>query len=252
MRTIRALLDAPRVRLVAGIVGLLAIGAVLGAVISTAVPALAANQGAGTRTAVTSTGPQKYCQVYERTLETQLKVSQQQLESANQAALDAALQQAVADGKLTQAQATQIEQGLAKHDANVCAHLAGLAAHHPGAPGAHGPAPAQGRFLDQARAAVVQAVATELHLTPATLKADLAGGQNIVALAAQHGVTQAQLNTTILASARTQLDSLVTAGTITSAQESKVLAALGTQLAAGNYGLVGLGPMGASALPPAQ
>lgn len=252
MNKLRALLEAPRVRRVAGIVALLAVGVALGAVITTAVPALAANQGAGTRTPVTAAGPQKYCQVYEQTLEAQLKVSQRQLESANQAALDAALRQAVTDGKMTQAQATRIEQGLAKHDANICGQLAGLAAHWPGAHGHAGAPQGSARFLQQARAAVVQAVATELHLTPATLRTDLAGGQSLVTLAAQHGVTQAQLNTTILAAARTQLDSLVSAGTISSAQETKLLAALGTQLSAGNYGIVGLGPMGGPMLPPAQ
>src|SRR5690348_11950432 len=106
MTKLRELLSSTRMRLIVGGIGLLLIGGVIGSLI-VALPAIAAGQQ---NNATPTPGPNKYCQTYEQTLAKQLHVTQQQLEQANQTALKAAIQQAVADGKLTQAQANQIEQ----------------------------------------------------------------------------------------------------------------------------------------------
>jgi hypothetical protein len=233
---IRAIVGAPRVRLVAGMMGLLVIGGVLGAVIATAVPALAANGSAGGVTAATATGPSKYCQIYEQTLESKLNTSQQQLESANQAAITAALQQAVKDGKLTQGQANRIEQRVAANSTNICAHLGGLLQRLQGARGQRG-------FLKQAFQAILSAVATRLNIPVDTLRSDLAGGQSIVSLAAQHGVSQSALNATILSAVRSQLDAAVSQHLLTTQQETRLITLVTAQINAGNYGVVGLGSM---------
>jgi len=83
-------------------------------------PAIAAgHQGSPTPTPGTPTTgtptPNKYCQTYKQALAKQLGVSQQQLEMANQSALKTTLQQAVADGNLTQTQANRIEQKILAH-----------------------------------------------------------------------------------------------------------------------------------------
>ncbi|GAC1447364.1 MAG: hypothetical protein PVSMB4_02600 [Ktedonobacterales bacterium] len=240
MNRIRGVFGTSRVRRIAGALGLLLVGGVLGAAVVVAGPVFAANQSSGARTSVTATGPAKYCQIYEQTLESKLNVSQQQLESANQAAINAALAQAVKDGKITQNQANMIQQKVAAHGTNVCANLARLAGGHRGDHGSRDFGPA----LKQARQAVVNAVATKLNLAPDTLRADITGGQSIVTLAGQHGVNQSTLNATILAAVKTQADAAVKNGQLTSEQESQALTFITAQINAGHYGIVGLGPMG--------
>jgi hypothetical protein len=162
----------------------------------------------------------------------QLHVTQQQLEQANQAALKAAIQQAVADGKLTQAEANQIEQKIAANG-SFC---------HPGAFGGrgHGAFGEYGKSLMQARQAVVTAVAAKLGISADTLKTDLKNGQDIVTLASQHGVSKSTLNSTILSTVQTQLKDAVNAGTITSQQSQQLQTMITNQVNAGNYGIVGL------------
>lgn len=243
MNQIRELFGATRARRIVGALGLLLVGGVLGAAVVIAGPVFAANQSNDTHTQTTATGVAKYCQIYEQTLESKLNVSQQQLESANQAAINAALAQAVKDGTITQTDATKIQQKVAANGTNVCANLARFAGGHRGGPGGavgreYGPA------LMQARQAVLNAVAAKLSLAPDTLQADITNGQSIVTLASQHGVSQSTLNATILAAVKTQADAAVKAGQITSDQESQALSFITAQINAGHYGIVGLGPMG--------
>jgi hypothetical protein len=71
----------------------------------------------GASPSVTPTQQQKmaYCQTFERTLADKLKVSQTDLANAQKAAIHAALQQAIADGTITQAKASAIEQNVAQN-----------------------------------------------------------------------------------------------------------------------------------------
>jgi hypothetical protein len=234
MQKIRELLGSTRGRLIAGGVSLLLIGGVIGGLI-TAIPALAAGQSQH------QAGATNYCQIYAQTLEKNLNISQQQLESANQAAIKAAVQQMVTDGKLTQSQANQIEQNATNNAAKICARI-GNGAHGFGR-GPHGPGMG-GKFggaLQQARQAIVSAVAAKLGISATTLTSAIQGGQNIVSLASQHGVSQSQLNSTILAAVQTQLASAVKAGTITSAQSTQLQTMVTNEINAGHYQIVGLG-----------
>ena len=230
MAKLRELLRSTRMRLIVGSIGLLLIGGVIGSLI-VALPAIAAGQQNSSATPTPT--PNKYCQTYEQTLAKQLGVTQQKLEQANQAALKAAIQQAVSDGKLTQAEANQIEQKIAANG-NVCA------IGHGGFFGGRGHGE-YGKTLMQARQAVVTAVATKLGISADTLKTDLKNGQDIVTLASQHNVSKSTLNSTILSTVQTQLKDAVSAGTITSQQSQQLQTAVTNQINAGNYGIVGLG-----------
>src|SRR5579884_1998857 len=95
MAKLREAFKSTRMRLILGGMGLLLIGGIIGSLV-VALPAIAAGQFGNATTPTPA--PDKYCQTYEQTLAKQLGVSQQQLEQANQAALKAAIQQAVADG----------------------------------------------------------------------------------------------------------------------------------------------------------
>jgi hypothetical protein len=211
--------------------GLLGAGALLGGALVMGVPAFAAGPGstaASTPTPRATSAPSKYCQAYEQTLASKLQVSQSDLESANQAAIQAALQQAVADGTLTQAQADAMVKRLTSNGAHLCPGF-GRAATGPNQ-GAAG----------KIRQAVVAAVASKLGMNATTLQQQIAGGQTIVALAGQHQLSQSDLNTLILATVKSQLDSAVSAQTITSAQEQTMLDRITKQVNAGQYGAIGL------------
>lgn len=240
MKNIREWLGTSRGRLIAGGIGLLLIGGVIGSLI-TAIPALAAGHFNNGSANAAATVTANYCQIYEQALEKNLNVSQQQLESANQAAIKAAVQQMVTDGKLTQSQATQIEQNATTNAANVCAQLGNGGhgfGHGFGGPNNGGQF---GGALQQARQAIVSAVATKLGISTTTLTSDVQGGQSIVTLASQHGVSQSQLNSTILTAVQTQLASAVKAGTITSAQSTQLQTLVTNQINAGHYEIIGLG-----------
>ncbi len=240
MNAIKSFFAATRTRVVLGATGLLVLGAVLGALAVTALPALAAHGGDATNTTLTNgaTSPaaNSYCTLYEQTLASKLSVTVSTLESDNVAAIDAAINQAVKDGKLTQARATAIENKVAANGANVCSHIGMFLGHH------HG-----GRFgkfgaaLGQVRHDVQTAVAHKLGYTDAAALHTALADTTIVALAQTKGVSQATLNATITAAVQSDLATLVKNTTITSAQETQALTMVNRLLAAGKYGAFGLG-----------
>jgi hypothetical protein len=73
-------------------------------------------------------------------------------------------------------------------------------------------------------------VATYLGLTPADLGTQLRAGKTLADIATAQGKTVDGLKAAITAAATKQLDAAVTAGKLTSAQETKVLAGLATRL----------------------
>jgi hypothetical protein len=221
---------------ITGIAGLIVLGGILGGVVATALPAIAAGQGGSP--AKTSSTTSSYCQAFLATLESQLHVTEQQLIDANKAAIQSVLQQAVKNGAITHDQANQIEQKVDQaSNGGICAALSfGRAA---GIIGARG----LGGLLGQVRQAVVSAVAAKLNISTATLQSDLQQGQSIVTLASQHGMSQSTLNTTIINAARAQLDTAVQQGQITSAQETQAINLITRAINQGAYRMVGLGDM---------
>jgi hypothetical protein len=148
------------------------------------------------------------CQAYLGHLATQLGISRAKLDAAALAAAKATVQDQVAAGKLTQAQADKIEARLPA--TGVCSPAIGELGHTK--------AMAMGAYLT--------AAASALGVTEAQLKTDLKNGQNLSQVAAAQNVSEADFKTKLVAALKPKLDAAVTAGTITQAQEDAQLAKL--------------------------
>jgi hypothetical protein len=149
------------------------------------------------------------CQAYLGHLATQLGVSPAKLDAATLAAAKATVQDQVTSGKLTQAQADQIEARLPP--SGLCSAVIGN--------------------LGRARVAVagnayLTAAASALGITEAQLKADLKGGQTLSQVAAAQKVSEADFKTKVVAALKPKLDAAVAAKRITQAQEDAQLAKL--------------------------
>ncbi len=240
MNRIKQLFASARTRIIAVIATaalLIAGGAAAGfALTSHTVFAATNSANAAASSTPSQKTPSQYCQTYLNTLEKDLNVTQQQLQTANADALKAALQQAVANGKMTQAKATDIENKIAAAETNSAGfcHLGMFGGKH-GMGFMHG----QGQFATVI-SSIQSAVAQKLGIPVATLQSDLHSGSSIVTLASQHSVSQTELNQVITAEAQTQLNTLVSSGVLTSSQESHFLTMLGNLLSAGRYSQIGL------------
>ncbi len=245
MNRIKDFFGASRTRMTLGALGLLVVGAILGGVVATAIPALAAshNNDATNNTLVanagtTGSGVNGYCTLYEQTLANNLGVSVSKLESANVSAIDTVIDQLVKDGKLTSDKAASLKQMVAANGSNVCSHVAQFINMYHGRHGAFGQ---YGAELKQIRQDVQAAVAAKLGYANAAALRSALTSTDIVSLAKSKGVSQATLNATIRATVKSDLDKLVSNKTITSAQEAQALALVDQALSAGKYGLFGLG-----------
>src|SRR5215813_11454165 len=125
-----------RVRLGLGGVGLFAVGLLAGMLTSGGIPAFAATGGPNP----TSTAAGTYCQTYLNTLARDLHVTQAQLQAANKDALQTMIDQMAADGRITAAQQSRLEQRLNALSRRPCAALAaGWKRGGLGGPGGLGP-----------------------------------------------------------------------------------------------------------------
>lgn len=217
------------------LIGTLASGGNLFAFAATRSPATTTTQhvtvqSAGTP-ALSPQDAQRYCQLYEDTIVKETGVSADQLEKANADALQAVLDQMVADGKITKAQETQIEQQLAQLRSQPCQHLSQLGK------GA-APSASQQQLLTSARGAIVAAVATSLNLAPDKLQSDLTAGQSVPAIAQAQGVGLDKVNTAYLGAVQAQLSAAVKSGLITQGQSDQLYSAIQTAVAAGHYPLL--------------
>jgi hypothetical protein len=77
---------------------------------------------------------------------------------------------------------------------------------------------------------VLQTAATFLGISPSDLLTDLKGGKSLAQIATDQGKKVDDLVTALVAPAKTRLDAAVAAGTITSAQEQKLIANLTTMV----------------------
>ncbi|MGH7903060.1 MAG: hypothetical protein ACREPA_02890 [Candidatus Dormibacteraceae bacterium] len=140
---------------------------------------------------------------------TNLKIPASRLQAQLELAAKQTVQDAVSQGKLTQAQADKIEKRLAGR--SLCAGVVnGLGRH-----------PAGARRL---RKEVIAAAAGVLKVTPPQLIADLRGGDSLSKLASQHGIPdEATFRTDLVTAITPTLDSAVGAGKLTRAQETAIL-----------------------------
>jgi hypothetical protein len=200
----------------------LLVGAILIAFLIGRNPALAS--GTST-TAAAASNDAHYCDVYVHALASSLKVSPAQLAAANKSALQTTVEQAYKDGSITQAQETQMLNQIKQLGADPCADLArAVAARHD--------------RLVSAHTAVVNAVATTLKLSPATVEKNLASGQTVAQMASAQHVSLADVNAAYLSAVRTQLNATVASGMITQSQADKMYANIERAVAAGKYPLL--------------
>jgi hypothetical protein len=144
------------------------------------------------------------------------------------AALTAAIKQAMVDqveaqvtaGKLTKAQATQIEARINQAGAPLFAFGGG-----PGGPrgDGHRGGPGGGPMS-------LDAAATYIGVTSSALRTQLDAGKTLATIATDNGKTVDGLKAALTAAAKQDLDAAVSAGQMTQAQEDSALAALPARL----------------------
>jgi hypothetical protein len=215
-----------------------------------AVVALAAAGGGVAYAAATNTDPRD---AVLRDAAQRLNVTPGGLRSALQGAFGDQLDQAVKDGKLTQQQADQIKQRIARYGVPLGGPLG------PEGPG-HGfrlgfSDPGHGPF-----GAGLDAAASYLGLTSAQLDRQLRSGRTLAEIARTQGRSVDGLRQALLDAAKTELDRAVADRTLTSDERDRILSELsehvgdlvngsapGPRLASGRHdwrGDRGMGPLG--------
>jgi hypothetical protein len=187
---------------------------------------LAVGAGGGAAIAATSGGDdhKKAEQAVIDDAAKRLNVSPEALRNALGAAEDAQLDQAVKDGKLTQAQADAIKKRRQQ---------SGTVLGGPGAGGPHGPGMGFGgpglRFKAGAGGAL-DAAASALGVTRADLLAKLRAGKSIADVAKDQGKSLADVKKAITDGVTKELDQAVTDKKLTSAQRDQALKELSEHL----------------------
>lgn len=222
-----------RVLLGVGGGALLALGLVIGVIVGPSLQALAA-AGSHTRAATTTPTATGYCQLYEQTVIKDLGVTQSQLESANQDALQTVINQMYADGKITQAQQAQAQQQLTEYAKNPCAALTALAQ----AKGATSASGSQTQAIQNARGAIVTAVAGAMNIPSATLQSELSAGKTVAQITSEKGASKSAVDAAYLKAAQAQLAKAVSDGALTQAQSDMATTFLQQSIASGHYPLL--------------
>jgi hypothetical protein len=185
---------------------------------------LAALGGGGAAIAAskdTSTSPQAQTSAIAADAAGQLGVTSTALTAAIKKAMVDQIEAQVTAGTITKAQATAMEARLAKADAPLFALGGGK-----GGPGDHG----RGNGGPGGGPISFDAAATYIGITTAQLQTQLAAGKALSAIAVANGKTADGLKAALTTAAKTDLDAAVTAGRLTAAQETTILANLPARL----------------------
>ena len=196
-----------------GAIGALIAAALLGGTLISAV-------AAESPTATPDANPGPYCQSFRDHLADALGTDDAALESAFRSAANATLDEAVANGDLSQERADALKARLADADLDGCAGLGRrlLGAPHPAL-----------------RADLGSAAAEALEMQPSELAAALRSGKSLEDVARDQGVEYDTVKAAVLDSARADLDKAVEAGKITADHEQDLLARLEKALDAGSW-----------------
>jgi hypothetical protein len=189
--------------------------------------ALAQGVSTGTPTAPTNATPPAQgawtdmANAFWSALASKLGITAESLKSDVVAAEKDVIEQAVTSGKLTRAQADQIEQRLTTN-APLVPFFGGM----PGGPG--GPGRGNNGFPGGPIGGVdtLEAVANALDMKVADLSAELQGGKSLADIATAQNVDQAKVKQAIIDSAKVQIQREVQDGLITQAQADQRLANL--------------------------
>jgi polyhydroxyalkanoate synthesis regulator phasin len=194
-----------KILIIGGSVAVLLAAILVGAFFAGPLIASAHSNQNATTTSSTATNP--YCEQYLQALASKLNVSVTTLEQDQLSAKETVINQAVKDGKLTQAQATAIEQKLTSHQA--CSRSPQRL-------------PWQGfvtrQFLQKYRSDIVNQVAQGLHLSSSQLTSDLKAGESLTQIATAQHVSAAQLKTIVTNAINSALKTAVSDGDLTQAQ----------------------------------
>jgi hypothetical protein len=191
--------------------------------------ALAVVAFAGGAYAATQSSAPNTRQAFLNDVAKRLGVTPQQLTAALDGATKDQLQAAVKSGRLTQAQANALAQGLKQNGAGPQLPFGfGFGRHFarpvvPGGPA--GPGGFGGRFIIPPFGGFgdMPAAASYLGLTDAQLFQQLKSGKSLAQIATAKGKTASGLEQAMTKAMKTRLDRLVANKTITSAQEQKIL-----------------------------
>ena len=184
---------------------------------------LAALGGGGAAVAASKSGgsPAAENQAIAADAAGQLGVSPSALTAAIKKAMVDQIEAQVTAGTLSKAQATAIEARLATSNAPLFA----LGGGH-GGPGHGGHGPGGGH-----RGPIsFDAAATYIGISASDLRTQLAAGKSLGAIATANGKTVDGLKAALTTAAKSDLDTAVTAGKLTQAQEDQILATLPSRL----------------------
>jgi len=199
-----------------GFASALVVSAVVG---GTLISTVLANPGTTPRTTTTNSGglavdakTSQYCQTFLDEFAKQLGVSESALLPASKAAFDAAIDKAVANGDLPKAIGDMMKKRIANANGDGCGLFAARFRH---------------LFKNTLKAGIrlhlVQAAASSLHLSVDELKTKLKSGESLKDIAKDQNVDYATVTAAIESAAKTDLDKLVKAGTITQERENTML-----------------------------
>ena len=165
-----------------------------------------------------------YCATWQQTFASQLGVSVDNLIPAAKAATLAAIDEAVKKGDLPSDVATELKSRIDDADGDGChllgGFLAGIGRHAGAADGRHD---------------LFGAAATALKMTNEELFSSLHSGKNLKEIATDQNVDYATVTKAILDAAKTDLDTLVSSGHLTKAQEDAMLSRLSSVLESGDF-----------------
>jgi len=165
----------------------------------------------------------RYLNLLDQKLATRLGISQSQLDTAIAGAVGDTIDQAVADGKLTQDQANAIKTRITGNGGGLATFFKGLVFAVDDKNGK-----AQADVVD-VMTTMFNTAARVLGMTPDELKTSLTGGQSIASLAQAHNVSLDTLKTAVLADLSSALDKAVTDGKLTQSERDAIY----TKLSAG-------------------
>ena len=163
------------------------------------------------------TASKNYAQVFVDKLAGILKLTPAQTQDALKQAQLQTVDQMLADGKITKAQA----------DAMKARINAGQGLGAVGGFGRHDGFKTSMKVLQDLKTAELNAAASALHLSPANLQSALRSGKSLSDLETQQNVSDAAVKAAMKNAAKGVLDSAVKAGTITQAQADALLSRVG-------------------------
>lgn len=171
---------------------------------------------AHTTTTATNPNRQANCQDYQTKFAQNLNITAQQLQDARKKTANQVIDDRLAAGQITPAQA-QTAHDRVNNSAGACSATG------------QGKTGARQQAAEHLRKVELQAVAQKLGLSEKDLVKELRGGKSLAQVAQAHNVSRDDLKATMRTALKTTLDQAVQAGKLTQPQEDKALAAFDTR-----------------------